>query len=178
MACGILVPWPGIKPAPPAVEVQSWTTRPPGKSHSAIFERVVGSQPSGVPAVHVQQVARPPLSLWRARWSGRILVQGCLPSTWHHAHLQLLILLCCSTAGVSLPLWSLPCPSAKVPTSCCHLRHVLNSPSTQSPQLCPSFPKGNPTPPSTQAENGHQPWLILPVQLVPRSSESLMQWHH
>ena len=30
MACGILVPWPGIKPAPPAMEVQSpnhWTTR-------------------------------------------------------------------------------------------------------------------------------------------------------
>ena len=29
-ACGILVPWPGIKPVPPAVEVQSlnhWTTR-------------------------------------------------------------------------------------------------------------------------------------------------------
>ena len=30
MACGILVPWPGIKPQPPAVEVQSpnhWTAR-------------------------------------------------------------------------------------------------------------------------------------------------------
>ena len=30
MACGILVPWPGIEPVPPAVEVQSlnyWTTR-------------------------------------------------------------------------------------------------------------------------------------------------------
>ena len=30
MACGILVPWPGIKPVPPAMEAQSlnhWTTR-------------------------------------------------------------------------------------------------------------------------------------------------------
>ena len=29
-ACGILVPWPGIEPTPPAVEVQSlnhWTTK-------------------------------------------------------------------------------------------------------------------------------------------------------
>ena len=51
-------------------------------------------------------------------------------------------------------LWSLPCPSAKVPMSCYHLRHVVNSPSTQSPQLCPSFLKGNPTPPSTRLKTG------------------------
>ena len=50
----------------------------------------------------------------KSRWSGRILVQGCLPSTWHHAHLQLLSLLCCSTAGVSLPLSeAFPAPPPK-----------------------------------------------------------------
>ena len=31
-ACGILVPWPGIKPAPPALEGDVLTTGPPGKS--------------------------------------------------------------------------------------------------------------------------------------------------
>ena len=31
-ARGILVPWPGIKPKPPAVEAQSLTTGPPGES--------------------------------------------------------------------------------------------------------------------------------------------------
>ena len=31
-ACGILVPRPGIKPAPPALEGEVLTTEPPGKS--------------------------------------------------------------------------------------------------------------------------------------------------
>ena len=31
-ACGILAPWPGIKPAPPALEGEVFTTGPPGKS--------------------------------------------------------------------------------------------------------------------------------------------------
>ena len=31
-ACGILVPWPGIEPAPPALEGQVLTTGPAGKS--------------------------------------------------------------------------------------------------------------------------------------------------
>ena len=31
-ACGILPPWPGIEPAPPALEGKVLTTGPPGKS--------------------------------------------------------------------------------------------------------------------------------------------------
>ena len=31
-ACGILAPWPGIEPAPPALESKVPTTGPPGKS--------------------------------------------------------------------------------------------------------------------------------------------------
>jgi len=31
-ACGILVPYPGVKPASPALEVRFLTTGPPGKS--------------------------------------------------------------------------------------------------------------------------------------------------
>lgn len=31
-ACGILAPWPGIKPAPPALEIEVLITGPPGKS--------------------------------------------------------------------------------------------------------------------------------------------------
>ena len=31
-ACGILAPWPGIEPVPPALESEVWTTGPPGKS--------------------------------------------------------------------------------------------------------------------------------------------------
>ena len=31
-ACGILAPWPGIEPAPPALEGEVLTTGPPGKS--------------------------------------------------------------------------------------------------------------------------------------------------
>ena len=34
-ACGILAPWPGIDPAPPALEGEVLTTGPPGKSHEA-----------------------------------------------------------------------------------------------------------------------------------------------
>ena len=33
-ACGILVPWPGIEPAPPALEDKALTTGPPGNSLS------------------------------------------------------------------------------------------------------------------------------------------------
>ena len=35
--CGILVPWPGIKPASPALEGGFLTTRPPGKSQDTFF---------------------------------------------------------------------------------------------------------------------------------------------
>ena len=31
-ACGILPPWPGIKPTPPEMEGEVLTTEPPGKS--------------------------------------------------------------------------------------------------------------------------------------------------
>ena len=31
-ACGILDPWPGIEPMPPALEGKVSTTEPPGKS--------------------------------------------------------------------------------------------------------------------------------------------------
>ena len=31
-ACGILAPWPGIEPAPPALEGKVLTTGPPGKA--------------------------------------------------------------------------------------------------------------------------------------------------
>ena len=37
-ACGILAPWPGIEPAPPALESKVLTTGPPGKSWEEIFE--------------------------------------------------------------------------------------------------------------------------------------------
>ena len=33
-ACGILAPWAGIKPTPPAVEGKVLTTGPPGKSQN------------------------------------------------------------------------------------------------------------------------------------------------
>ena len=33
-ACGILAPWLGIEPAPPALEGKVLTTGPPGKSHT------------------------------------------------------------------------------------------------------------------------------------------------
>ena len=36
--CGILVPWPGIKPTLPALEGRVLTTRPPGKSRSSCFK--------------------------------------------------------------------------------------------------------------------------------------------
>ena len=31
-ACGILAPWPGMEPTPPALEGEVLTTEPPGKS--------------------------------------------------------------------------------------------------------------------------------------------------
>ena len=34
MACGILVPWPGIEPASPALQGRFLTTEPPGKCHN------------------------------------------------------------------------------------------------------------------------------------------------
>ena len=37
MACGILVPGPGIEPVPPALEGRFLTTEPPGKSHPAFL---------------------------------------------------------------------------------------------------------------------------------------------
>ena len=36
-ACGILVPWPGIRPTPPALESEVLTTGPPGKSLTIFF---------------------------------------------------------------------------------------------------------------------------------------------
>ena len=36
-ACGILAPWPGIEPAPPALEGEVLTTGPPGKSQDTSF---------------------------------------------------------------------------------------------------------------------------------------------
>ena len=38
MACGILVPWLGIKPVPTAVEMQVLTTGSPGKTLGRIFK--------------------------------------------------------------------------------------------------------------------------------------------
>ena len=37
-ACGILVPRPGIKPTPPALEGDALTTGPPGKSQDEILD--------------------------------------------------------------------------------------------------------------------------------------------
>ena len=37
-ACGILTPWPGIKPAPPALEGEVLTARLPGKSSERCFK--------------------------------------------------------------------------------------------------------------------------------------------
>ena len=37
VACGILVPWPGIEPTSPALEGRFLTTGPPGKSHNCYF---------------------------------------------------------------------------------------------------------------------------------------------
>ena len=39
VACGILVPWPGIEPMSPALEGGFLTTGPPGKSQEQIFFR-------------------------------------------------------------------------------------------------------------------------------------------
>ena len=36
-ACGILAPWPGIEPAPPALEGEVLTNGPPGKSWDSSF---------------------------------------------------------------------------------------------------------------------------------------------
>ena len=38
VACGILVPWPGIEPAPPALEGKVLNTGPPGKSLQILFK--------------------------------------------------------------------------------------------------------------------------------------------
>ena len=37
-ACGILAPWPGIKPTHPALESEVLTTGPPGKSQRQILD--------------------------------------------------------------------------------------------------------------------------------------------
>ena len=36
-ACGVLAPWPGIKPAPPALESKVLTTGPPGRAQVSLF---------------------------------------------------------------------------------------------------------------------------------------------
>ena len=38
-ACGILAPWPGIKPTPPALKSKILTTGPPGKSFGDFFKK-------------------------------------------------------------------------------------------------------------------------------------------
>ena len=43
-ACGILVPWPGIKPTPPTLEGKVLTTQPPGKSLHVSFWTMVFSR--------------------------------------------------------------------------------------------------------------------------------------
>ena len=45
-ACGILAPWPGIKPAPPALEGRVLTTGLPRKSHSLLLEHQQSKTPS------------------------------------------------------------------------------------------------------------------------------------
>ena len=40
-ACGILAPWPGIEPAPFALEGEVLTTGPPGRSPQTIFNLIV-----------------------------------------------------------------------------------------------------------------------------------------
>ena len=40
-ACGILAPWPGIEPAPPALEGEGLTTGPPGKSHGQSIIKIL-----------------------------------------------------------------------------------------------------------------------------------------
>ena len=40
-ACGILVPWPGIKPTSPALEGRFFTTGPPGKSLCSLLYRSI-----------------------------------------------------------------------------------------------------------------------------------------
>ena len=42
MACGLLVPWPGIEPSSPALEDRVLTTGPPGKSQIHIIVRNLG----------------------------------------------------------------------------------------------------------------------------------------
>ena len=43
-ACGILAPWPGIEPAPPALEGKVLTTGPTGKSLQLRFWNLQQSQ--------------------------------------------------------------------------------------------------------------------------------------
>ena len=46
-ACGIFTPWPGIEPAPPALEGEILTTGPPGKSpRTMVFVVLVSLTPS------------------------------------------------------------------------------------------------------------------------------------
>ena len=42
-ACGILVPWPGIEPASPALEVRFFTTGPPGRSQKCFIFKASSS---------------------------------------------------------------------------------------------------------------------------------------
>ena len=41
VACGILVPRPGIEPMSPALEVRFLTTEPPGKSQMKFLSRLI-----------------------------------------------------------------------------------------------------------------------------------------
>ena len=87
----VLAPWPGIKPAPPALEGKVLTTGPPGKSFIILLKALqrpcltVGSQPilplPGECTVHLgkinKQVEVPPAG-WdlipeKERWQGSLL---------------------------------------------------------------------------------------------------------
>ena len=62
-ACGILVPWPGIEPAPSALEGEVLTTGPPGKSLGSFF--VCKRVPSCFPRDGENDMEQPPQWLSR-----------------------------------------------------------------------------------------------------------------
>ena len=54
-ACGVLVPWLGVKPALPALEDEILTTEPPGKSPSDSFKhRTEVSNKSSLQSVYLR----------------------------------------------------------------------------------------------------------------------------
>ena len=51
VACGILVPGPGIEPVSPALEARFLTTEPPGKSHTAFLLKKRNLGPNILPLI-------------------------------------------------------------------------------------------------------------------------------